>query len=51
MKNLVYILTKNANVYLHSPLQRSYLTLSPGLVFIKHLKSNVYVTLNDIGSF
>ena len=25
--------------------------LSPGPVFIKHLKSNVYVTLNAIGSF
>jgi len=26
-------------------------TLLPGPVFIKHLKSNVYVTLNAIGSF
>jgi len=27
------------------------LSLYPGPVFIKHLKSNVYVTLNAIGSF
>ena len=35
----------------HKSKHHAYCNYSPGPVLIKHLKSNVYVTLNAIGSF